>query len=341
MQIIYSELLGVPSSIESGVIDENTDFYDVSNRLDYGTGNDVATIQNAFDAKWGDCSVYKQGNYAATAKEEYMPCANIAMDAFYTTTWAPVVDNGAAEAPKMIGVIGNDDWHITQFTIERDPSLSSYYGMRGEENRQKMAETFKRPTTWKDYCGQVSASNCSEDDGVAKRPPAQDGSEDTKYFFKGSYTGYFRATEKNDCDANPNCTGHFLDYPCDWVSYVKQQTHHLEIALEAESGGYSYGDMLDVWYAANATKSNVIGMWWSPEALVSLFAGSGSDLIQVALPKPTQECVDNRMDPSQRCETDLNAQEIYGSSKGACANSNVKELKIAASNLQVCTLYGL
>lgn len=70
MQIIYSELLGVPSSIESGVIDENTNFYDVSNRLDYGTGNDVATIQNAFDAKWGDCSVYKEGNYAATAKEE-------------------------------------------------------------------------------------------------------------------------------------------------------------------------------------------------------------------------------------------------------------------------------
>lgn len=125
------------------------------------------------------------------------------------------------------------------------------------------------------------------------------------------------------------------------VSNVKQQTHHLEIALEAESGGYSYGDMLDVWYAANATKSNVIGMWWSPEALVSLFAGSGSDLIQVALPKPTQECVDNRIDPFQRCETELNAQEIYGSSKGACANSNVKELKIAASNLQVCTLYGL
>jgi hypothetical protein len=282
LQIIYSEILGVPSTIESGAKDNITNFYDVSNRMDYGTSSDVSVIQNAFDAN-GDCSVYKRGNLG----DEYMPCANIAMDLWYPERWDSAVDSGAAEAAKITGVIGVDGWHVTKFAIEKDPSLSSYFGMKGEDNRQKLAETFKRPTTWKDYCEQVSASNCSESDSVATRPPSEDGSEDNKYFLEGSYTGYFRTTEKNDCNANPNCTGHFLDYPCGWTSYFKQQSYHLEIALEGDgpeiSGGYSYGDMLDIWYAGNATRSSVIGMWWSPEALTSSLAGSGSDLIQVSV----------------------------------------------------------
>lgn len=188
----------------------------------------------------------------------------------------------------MTGVSSNNQWYVPQFTIQKDNSISSHYGLAGEDNRRKLAQTFKRPTTWKDYCQQISSNNCAEDDGVAKRPPAEDGSEDNKFFSSGVYTGYFRFTEKNDCNTYPDtCTGHFLDYPCGWTTFFTQQSHHLGIALESDgpehSGGfYTYGDLVDIWFAANATKSDVIGMWWEPDATVSVFEGSGSDMVPVS-----------------------------------------------------------
>jgi hypothetical protein len=114
---------------------------------------------------------------------------------------------------------------------------------------------------------------------------AGDGSEEGRYFALGHYTGHFRFTDKNNCTMNENCTGHFTDYPCGWTSFVKQQTHHLKIALESDgnedSGGYSYTEMIDIWSAANATKSAVIGLWFKPDATAALFEGSGSDFMRV------------------------------------------------------------
>ena len=67
-----------------------------------------------------------------------------------------------------------------------------------------------------------------------------------------------------------------------------QQSYHLGIALESggePTGKYSYSEMVDIWLAANTTKSSVIGLWWGPDATLSLFAGTGSDLIPVSLMK--------------------------------------------------------
>ena len=68
---------------------------------------------------------------------------------------------------------------------------------------------------------------------------------------------------------------------------MKQQTEHLDIALESDggdaTGGYTYGEMVDIWNAANATKSDLIGIWWTPDATVTKLSGSGSDLTRVSL----------------------------------------------------------
>lgn len=56
--MIYSELLGVPTTIESGASDKIVNFYDENSRMEYGTGNDYGVIQHAFDAEGGDCTVY-------------------------------------------------------------------------------------------------------------------------------------------------------------------------------------------------------------------------------------------------------------------------------------------
>lgn len=103
---------------------------------------------------------------------------------------------------------------VTRSSIMRDPSLVHHLGLEGEANRRKLAETFKRPTAWGKYCEEISPDGCATPDNVTVfRPPAEDGSEDGRYFVEGAYTGFFRATEKNDCNKTVNCTGHITDYP--------------------------------------------------------------------------------------------------------------------------------
>jgi hypothetical protein len=156
------------------------------------------------------------------------------------------------EPPQGLGVLGQEGWFIPKFTAERDASLLSYIGMQGEENRRKMAERFLRPTSWQEYCQEVSDNNCETPDSVATRAPLGE-DENTRYFVSDTYTGHFRATEKNDCDTWPlNCTGHIVDYPCGCASFVEQIAYHLDIALDGDgkekgSGGYTYPQMTDIW----------------------------------------------------------------------------------------------
>jgi hypothetical protein len=86
------------------------------------------------------------------------------------------------------------------------------------------------------------------------------------------------------------------------TSYFRQQAHHLDIALETDdspknAGGiYTYSNLVEIWQAANATKSHAIRYWWEPDAMASLFIGTSSDMANVQLPAVTHECMINRID---------------------------------------------
>ena len=98
MQIIYSELLGVPSSTESGTQDTYNNFYDPKLRMDYGSGNDVAVVINAHKAERGDCSVYKDSE--DDGQTVYTPCAHFAVDIWGFDTWNKIVESGSGEPMK-------------------------------------------------------------------------------------------------------------------------------------------------------------------------------------------------------------------------------------------------
>lgn len=83
--------------------------------------------------------------------------------------------------------------------------------------REGMAQIFKRPTSWGQYCMLVSPNNCTEPDEVAARAPL--GEETEKYFQEGLFTGYFRYTEQSNCTLHPDsCTGHIVSPPCSWTT---------------------------------------------------------------------------------------------------------------------------
>ena len=88
----------------------------------------------------------------------------------------------------------------------------------------RLADMFKRPMRWIDYCTHISEDNCTSNDGVASRAPV-DVAEGQNYFMQDEYTGHFIHTERNNCTVNPNCTGHLIDYPCTWSAYTAAQLY--------------------------------------------------------------------------------------------------------------------
>lgn len=250
---------------------------------------------------------------------------------------AELLEIEAVEPKAFIGVIGEEGWQIPKYTAEADSSLLSHFGLAGEENRNKLADRFLRPTTWGDYCSEVSPNGCtSGTDSTAARAP-ETLEEEQQYFVSGVYTGHFRKTEDNDCEKWPkNCTGHFLDYPCGWSSFFVQQAHHLNIGLKSNgeqpgANGYSYAHMVEIWYAANWTKSDVIGWWWRPEALYQQFQGTDFELQNIVLPPTNHRCIDNRMNIAERCGDD-DALRV-GNREGSCDVPPIPNYKLLSSGL--------
>ena len=209
--------------------------------------------------------------------------------------------------------------YITQFTVKNDPSLISYFGLRGPSNRKKLAETFKTPTNWGDYCSEVS--NCTRGDDVATREPS--GEDEAKsYFFEESYTGYFRQLEENNCTIYPDtCSGNFVNPRCGWTTYAEGQMHWQNISLKSTgplepNNGYDQKHMTEIWMAANATKSDLIMWWWSPSLFKEKFAGTQSEFQRITFSVPTDECVQYRQTIHDKCSNDPNVR--IGDEIGSC-----------------------
>ena len=256
----------------------------------------------------------------------------------HTASLNKLKDEQAIETPGGLGALAEQMWFMRRKTAMEYPAFLSYLGLRGDENRARIAEVFKRPTTWSDYCKYVSEDNCETPDKYAQRAPSLEG-EENMYHVSDFYTGYFRATEKNNCTESPDtCTGHIVDYPCGWSSFIVQQTHHLDIALESDgrqkgSNGYTYSEMVQIWTAANVTDSHVILLWWKPEALYQQYLGTDSEFQSVSLPPPTQDCVEHRIDPQDRCGDDPDPALRIGDPLGACAEGPQSLLKVVSTAL--------
>jgi hypothetical protein len=338
LQIFLSELLDVPTTIETGSADVKFNFYEPNPNPHLTVLNEEAfDIADALSrsAKLRDCTKAKR-----QINGQNEPCAHFTPEVWMTfqdynrDNWKQLYRSGAV-TDSALGLLGFESWFVTKYTVKNDPTLVTYLGLQGEENRRKLADTFLRPTTWGDYCQFVSNSNCAIDDGVARRPP-QDETESKRYFVESMYTGHFRKTERNNCDKYPNnCTGHFADYPCGWESYFAAQSHYLGIALESDgpdpvSHGYPAEQLQEIMLAANATKSNLMLYWFTPEPTLLSFLGTDSEYIQVNMPTPTQKCYDAR--PVEfTCA--MTKGERIGKADGVCVDDGLIVKKLFSKSL--------
>jgi hypothetical protein len=315
LQVILSEMLDVPSTIETGSYEARLNLYHPDNPFGYGPSNNFEVLQNG--NMLGDCRKARKG------AEDYQPCAHFIPEVWDISSFTYMEDQVESQAEPLLsmGILGQEGWFVTKFTVEADPSLGTYLGLVGQN--EKLAEMFLRPTTWKDYCEKVSLNGCAVPDGTAQRAPITDDEED-RMFVEGLYTGFFRKTEENDCTIpGKNCTGHIADYPCSWSSFMESQAYHFNIPVSSSgnqmgSRGYSHSQLKEIWRAANATRSNCMAYWWFPEALYHEFSGTDAEFFKITLPPATRECYRAK----QRLEVMCTAtrEERLGTPESACDN---------------------
>jgi hypothetical protein len=117
---------------------------------------------------------------------------------------------------------------------------------------------------------------------------------------------------------------------------VQPQTYHLNIALSSDgkepgSNGYPYSQLAEIWAAANATKSNVVMHWWTPEAIVQTYANTDAEFLRVALPPASQDCIESRIAVEDRCSSDPLVQ--VGKAEGACDEAPHALQKVISTGL--------
>jgi hypothetical protein len=323
MQIILMEVLQVPATV--GLTTNTTaisSFYAVENTLEY------SAEAYPFDAL--------QDGVDCQTKSE--PCIQVMPEVWngQQHEWSRAVKAGYMEPVEGNGAVGKGSIYIPKFAAVQDPTLVSVYGLQGEASRHKLAELFRKPLTWLEYCRDVSPSQC-EDDPVAAFYPSTN-EQELHYHHPQFFPGYFHSPPENNCTQNPtNCTGYVVQPPCDWSTNVDAQLYWNEIYLTPDgpvrpNGGYEYKSMVEIWRAANATKSPVIMWWWKPDALVEEFFDTDTSFQQLLLPDATETCSHNRVDTEARCSEDIWVRR--GDPKGACDQEFHALQKAIASKFQ-------
>jgi len=333
-QILLSEIIGVPTTLEvgTGKRDSTLSFYQRQAEIMYPPRSYPVTDLETAHKFNGDCSLTTE------------PCSHIIPD---------VWDGGKADAKvfqtegsilplSMNGVIGRYGLYIPFFTVMRDLSLLHFIGLQGEENRRKLAERFLTPTTFLMYCTTISISNCTITDDIVTRPPL-DELEGQQFHVPGVYSGHFRKADSNDCEKNPTtCVGHIVVPPCSWSTYTETQLYWQEIAMASSgplepNGGYSYGQMLQIYTAAAETESDVIIWWWEPDRGFSIYEGTNAAPQRVALPRPTMECnLYRESDSIQRC-SDVLEDRLGAESTGSCDQDTIQLGRLYSTGFQTAT----
>ncbi|KAL3915483.1 MAG: hypothetical protein SGILL_005633 [Bacillariaceae sp.] len=327
-QLVLSEIAGIPSTIEAGMYDSSRDFYDVEGKIDYDTGLGATALATAANQINVDCRKVPK-----LPGDAYENCAH-----FFPEYWGEPTDMIAeikVEPSQATGFLGHETWFVTKFTAHEFPQFVSYHGLERPENRELLAATFKRPTTWLQYCEEVSIDNCTTPDDVAQRPP-QTGIESQRMFVPAGdsffgvsetplYTGHFRYTEKNNCTLYPtNCTGHIANYPCGWKSNMESQIYYQNIALDPNNrpdggpNGYSESQLKEMWHAANYTRSHLMMQWWQPEPLYQHFLGTDAEMQQVTRRPYTRDCAVAREIYKDECADDF--VDRIGEPEEACGD---------------------
>lgn len=194
--------------------------------------------------------------------------------------------------------------------------------MKGEDKRELLANTFKQPTNWSDYC-LLAESNCEEGDEIAARGPATE-KEGGSYFVLGAFKGYFKSHNNPNCATDPTCTGNIVTPNCQWSIFTEAQLYWNNVTLTsrgpmAGNSGYGYSHMIQIYEAAVANGVDVFFGWWEPDTVPFKYSRSTDfSFHRVAFPNPSIDCLKYRFsDEVDRCSSEFD-DRVGRDSVGSC-----------------------
>eukprot|EP00934_Nitzschia_sp_Nitz4_P008874 Nitzschia sp. Nitz4//scaffold230_size58257//40074//43916//NITZ4_006487-RA/size58257-processed-gene-0.68-mRNA-1//-1//CDS//3329543268//8864//frame0 len=327
-QIVLMELAMVPSTVGLTTADtKNASFYSPLNQMVYS--NETYPVESL-----------EMGYYTSACNSTSKPCVQSLPSVWPNKLdeYSELKESELILDPEPNGLFGYLSPYVPSFTASQYPGMTTHFGLAGEENRQLLAETFLRPTTWREYCTEVSTTGCLDPDEVSSRLP-QTYEEEGRYFAEGVFTGYFRFTEQNNCTLYPTtCTGTIIAPPCDWASNVEGQLYWNNIVglsldgPESPHGGYTVEHLQQLWDAANATRSNIMMYWFEPSYLPVRYIGTEFEMQSVAFPQASKECVELQATKTEQCSNDV---EIRRGVEGGACRSKI----ITLEHLIVKSLY--
>eukprot|EP00980_Cylindrotheca_fusiformis_P009777 scaffold2156_cov115-Cylindrotheca_fusiformis.AAC.2 len=325
-QIVLMELVGVPATV--GLTTEMTkvtDFYSPENELQFSP------------FPYSPEGLIKS-NQVASCNEVEEECVHVLPEVWdgQYDIYQKLLEDGEIDRPLSNGMLDQTSLYVPLFTARNHPSLTSFLGYQGEDNRALLAELFKRPTTWQDYCETVSENNCTIPNDIASGYPGTE-TERGQYFVQDGYSGHFEATLTSNCSQVDDCAGYIVGPPCDLTTNLNAQLYWNNITglrrdgPVSPDGAYSTTSMKEIWLAANATKSDVIMWWYSVNEIQQLFEYTESEFQQVLLPKPTALCLAHRTSNQDRCNADAVIRR--GDERGACDDEPQALQKVIAASL--------
>ena len=132
MQIMLMEVLKVPATIgvKSGVT-EVSSFYSPENSLEY------SSVGYSWEA------LRTSENVSCEETED--DCVDVLPEVWngQIQQWTNLMQDDVIDALDWCGQVGKLGWYIPEETARRDETLVSHYGLSGEKNRAKLANTFR------------------------------------------------------------------------------------------------------------------------------------------------------------------------------------------------------
>jgi hypothetical protein len=128
--------------------------------------------------------------------------------------WVSALTDGYIEPVQGNGQVEKSSWYVPKFTAQDDNTLVSFYGLQGESNRNKLADAFRRPTSWLEYCFEVSLNNCTTADETAQHFP-KDAAQEAKSLRPAPIPDTFTSRPEHNCTLSPDtCMGHIVGPDC-------------------------------------------------------------------------------------------------------------------------------
>ena len=259
-------------------------------------------------------------------------CAHIKMEG-WTSDKSQVVETLKLRS-SLLGLIGKKGFFVPKDVVSKNPRLSNSDFYENNKNREFIANTFKRPVSWQEYCDSYFGKVADDPERICPIPTTlnflpglssitnTDSSEhldkkkkifDNTYYYESRsnnktssnsnilYKGYFANDKENNCTLYPQtCAGALISLDgCnvdDFSTFMFYNKTIKRMGNGDKARGYKSRDaMIQIYKAGEKNKEAVMIWWWYPDPRYFEYINTKYEFIDIKFSHYNQACREQRM----------------------------------------------